>query len=363
MCMMTGEKKMKFTKEQTIKADKPYAAAVLPVGGKQAVFTAAEGEGPVLLIDPPDFTGRVIADGPGGCMGFTPFPGRDDAVFMSTGLFPVFKGETGGIHLLRQGSAGNWHNMRIADLPFVHRIASVTAEDNAYLLAATVCGGKENRDDWSRPGTVYAAKIPADPDDEWQFVPILEGIRKNHGMAYGNVNGSPCILICGAEGLFALFPPAASGDDWRSSRLLENEISEAVQIDLDGDGEDEIVTIEPFHGDKLRIYKKEQDDYGIVFETAFAFGHGLWAGNLGNRPSIIAANRAESKNLMCYTMQEGSAAASQGGGHAFTDKITEHIIDAGSGTANADCLHLPDGPRVITANPERAEYAVYKVEL
>ena len=38
-------------------------------------------------------------------------------------------------------------------------------------------------------------------------------------------------------------------------RIFDHEVSEFGFVDFDGDGVDEIVTIEPFHGENFVIYK------------------------------------------------------------------------------------------------------------
>ena len=50
--------------------------------------------------------------------------------------------------------------------------------------------------------------------------------------------------------------------------LLDTPASDAVLVDLDGDGEKELAVLSPFHGDKISIYKKKEG----VFHQIYAYG-------------------------------------------------------------------------------------------
>ena len=54
-------------------------------------------------------------------------------------------------------------------------------------------------------------------------------------------------------------PPEKENGEWKTEFILEGQIGEIATADLDGDGIEEIMTIEPFHGNRIQIYKKEED--------------------------------------------------------------------------------------------------------
>ena len=80
------------------------------------------------------------------------------------------------------------------------------------------------------------------------------------------------------------------------------------------------------------------------------FGHGLWAGRLGKENVVIAGNRAENKDLVCFRV-------------ISTDpfEMEESIVDPGSGTTNMDVIQTPNGQALVTSNPGHEEYAIYFV--
>ena len=342
---------MLFEKHQLTEADEGYAIAVWPVLGRQRIVAASENQGVAYAFAAPDYKPVLLCEGPSGSMGFSPVPGRDDALFMITGFYPIFRSEAAGINLIRatSGLETPWATRRIVDLPFVHRIATVQTADGPVILAATVCGGKDYQDDWSRPGTVYSIRIPADLGGEWEPRPVLEGIVRNHGMSPGLRRGKPCVFISGAEGLFALYPPERPGASWETETLIQTEISEIAAADLDGDGEEELIAIEPFHGDRLVVYKG-RDEYRQVAEAPLSFGHGLWAGTLAGRAAAVVGNRSGSMNLVCFEAA---------GGDSFS--LRESVIDEGSGSANTAVIRTPAGDQIVTSNPVLGEYARYGV--
>jgi len=343
---------MKFEKNKLADADQGYFITTLPVLGKKRVVAAPEGSGPTLVFAPSDFEPQVITEGPGGCMGFAPLPGRDDAMLMITAFYPVFRSERAGIDLFQavDGLAQPWKGKRIINLPFVHRITVIRDGDIGYLVAATVCGGKDFQDDWSKPGAVYVAKIPDNPEGPWKTDILLEHIHRNHGMTAGHLEGEPCVYVSGTEGLFALQPPEDPASEWRITSVLSHEISEIYFADLDGDGIDEIAAIEPFHGHTLSVYKQSDGIWVKIFSSALKFGHGLWAGNLEGQNVIIAGNRDGTKDLVCFRVISGDP---------FDMEMT--VVDHGSGTTNMDVIRTPDGDVLVTSNPGHSEYARYRI--
>jgi len=347
---------MTFEKRRLAGAEMGYAVDRKRIAGEVRPIVASEAKGPAVVFEGAGLEPRVLATEPGGTMGFAEVPGRDDALFVITGFYPIFRAESAGIHLYRavDGLARPWSGERIVELPFVHRILTVSGGGRDYLIAATVCGGKENADDWSRPGTVFAYEIGAGLAGPWEARPDLESIHRNHGLWTGIVDGVASVLVSGTEGVFALALPGESGADggatepWRASRLIDHDVIALGLIDLDGDGEDELVTVEPFHGNELAVYKRDGDGWNKVCSSELAFGHGLTVGRLNGEPVAVVGNRAGSKDLLCFRV-------------ASTDPITLEpvVVDHGAATAGTTITPTPRGDAIVSSNPEFAEYALY----
>jgi len=175
----------------------------------------------------------------------------------------------------------------------------MNVENEKWIVGGTLCDDKDNIDDWSRSGRIYAGKVEyPKPCD---FKDIKKGIFKNHGFYHGPHDHKPEVaILTGVQGAFEVIPPAPKGGQWKIEQLLDFEISEIRVFDLDGDGVDELVTIEGFHGDRLNIYKKTDTGYVNVYSYPIAFGHAIWCGKIFNRPSIlIGYNKA---NIALYLL-------------------------------------------------------------
>ena len=341
---------MKFAKRSLSKVELGYFITHLNILGQDRIVAAPEINGPAMVFSSPTYEPQVLASAPGGCMGFAPLPGRDDAILMITEFYPIFKGEKAGINLLQavDGLKQPWKTKRIIDLPFIHRMCVVGNGVDQFLVAATVCGGKDFQEDWSRPGKVYVGKVPDDIEGKWELKPVMEGIHRNHGLQVGNYEGKPCVFITGDEGLFALHIPQARSSEWKSTLVINNPISELFPADLDNDGEEEIAVIEPFHGNAMSVYKKRNGTWTKAFTAELTFGHGLWAGKLNGENVVIAGNRSDKKNLACFRVVSTEP---------FT--MEELIVDPGSGTTNMTVMETPEGKALITSNAGHEEYALY----
>ena len=63
--------------------------------------------------------------------------------------------------------------------------------------------------------------------------------------------------------------------------------------DLDGDGQEELAVIEPFHGDAFVIYKKDGGQYREIYRypTPVSFLHAIWGGRLCGENVFLAGCR------------------------------------------------------------------------
>lgn len=47
-------------------------------------------------------------------------------------------------------------------------------------------------------------------------------------------------------------PPDSPDGEWRVEKILEGQVGEIAFADIDGDGLEEMMTIEPFHGNSMK---------------------------------------------------------------------------------------------------------------
>ena len=239
-----------------------------------------------------DFARReeeVVWTGPGGCMNISQLNGRGDLV----GIQNFYKGfQSEKAQLVRAVKKdGSWQTEVLKVLPYLHRSGVVHCADGDYVVASTLCTHRDSATDWSHPGKIQVAKLP-EAGEEISFRVIQEGVTKNHGFWQGRLDGEEVTLIGGSEGLFRVRPPK-NGGDWTVDKILEREISDCAVADLDGDGEDELITFEGFHGDVAAVNKRVNGSWQIVYTVPMHFSHAIWAGELLGRNMFVVGYRKE----------------------------------------------------------------------
>ena len=103
------------------------------------------------------------------------------------------------------------------------------------------------------------------------------------------INGIETICMSGVDGIF--YFEQQEGDKWIKKLLFDKEVSEFGLIDLDRDGQEELVVIEPFHGQTLNVYKKNEEKWELKFSDSLSFGHGLSCGVFKGEPIIMVGSR------------------------------------------------------------------------
>ena len=62
--------------------------------------------------------------------------------------------------------------------------------------------------------------------------------------------------VAANEGVFECIPPESEEGTWEIKQILDEASSDMAFADFDNDGELEMLTISPFHGEKISIFKK-----------------------------------------------------------------------------------------------------------
>ena len=337
---------MTFEKTVIHAMSMPYAVGTLGSGPGRSVVCATEDHGPVVRISPPWRGAQPFLPGPGGCMALLADPERNGEMYAVMGCFLGYKFQGGGIYWTRAAPNGESTAVRVLDLPFAHRIGIARRGAARYLLAANLAADKKDAADWSRPGGVYAAVLDGNAGTPLEPHTVLTGVHRNHGFLVTSLDGAQTLLIGAAEGLIAI-DLALAGEEWRSRPVLGRETSEVAVFDVDGDGRDELITIEPFHGNTLRAYRRQGDAWEPFWDAELEYGHCVLAGMFQGRRSVIVSNRAGSRDLLLF----------QFGGDAADPRRL--VVDHGAGAANMLVLESAGGDRLFAANQAAGEIAMY----
>ena len=257
--------------------------------GLKIVGASETHDGVCKVVDFATRKEEVVWTGPGGCMNVSQLD-EDGSIVGIQNFYKGFQSEKAQLVRAKKQD-GQWQTEVLKVLPYLHRSGVVHAADGAWVVASTLCTHRDSATDWSHPGKIQVAKLPENGEDI-SFRVIQEGVTKNHGFWQGRLDGEDVTLIGGSEGLFRVRPPR-DGGDWTVDRLLDREISDCAVADLDGDGEDELVTFEGFHGDTAAVNKRVDGRWQIVYTVPLHFSHAIWAGELLGRNMFVVGYRKE----------------------------------------------------------------------
>ncbi len=339
---------MIFKKVNSFSIDKGYAISLVNVDESKMIAAGSEGHGPCYLLSLPDFVPRKFAEGPGGTMSIHDVPNKKDDLISIMGVYPPFIGYNAGVYYHERVSE-SYKDYKILDIPFAHRIEWMNIDDHLVLFIASISKYKENPLDWSNPGALYEVSTN-ECFEKWITKPIIENLTRNHGMTKISYAGIDTLFVSAAEGLFRInWNSTKKG--WKVEKMLSSEISEVALIDVDGDGNNEIVTIEPFHGNTLAIYKNIHGFWDRIFETELEFGHGLTTNYIRKEPVVFVGNRRGKKELLAFRNFNFKS-------WTF-DKI---IIEEDAGPTQIISFKIDNRDYLVSSNQNKNEVSLYEIK-
>lgn len=344
---------MKFQKNVIATLNKCYSIAPLTYQGNPCFLVAAEKQDPCLLFDMEGRLLTTVFEEPGGVMSMVPLPWEEGAFLATHRFYSPNDSANASIVRVYPGQDG-FQVQTLARLPFVHRFDILTRNHIHYLIACTLKSGHQYKDDWSSPGKVYATVLPEDlsavtEEHPLKLTVLKDHMLKNHGYYRITKDGYDSALVSSDEGVFLFTPPETPEGEFSITQLLGTPASDAVLVDLDGDGEEELFVFSPFHGDQILIYKKEHGSYFLQYThpVKTEFTHALWAGSLNGRKVVLAGHRKGKRELLLFSYSSETA------------HYTYEVVDTDCGPANVSCFSTDKGPRIIAANREINEIAMY----
>lgn len=347
---------MFFSKKVIGKLEKCYSIAPLTFRGKNCFLVAAEKHSACLLFDEEGNCLDTVWEEPGGVMTMVQLPGRDGE-FLATHRFysPNDSKEASLVYVCYEETKG-WRVRELAKLPFVHRFDILQTENACYLLACTLKSGHEHKDDWRFPGKVYAGILPEDltvygENNPLPLVVLKSEMLKNHGYTRCVDNGVQTGIVSCENGIYQFFPPEKKDGEWQVKQLLEIAASDALKLDLDGDGKDELFIFSPFHGDTVWVYHETENGWERVYEhpEKLEMLHAIDCGIIKGKTCIIFGYRKQNRELMCLYYEAGKGYRTE-------------IIDKGCGPANVHFFQNAGKEKILAANREVDEIALYTYE-
>lgn len=290
---------------------------------------------------------ETVWDNRGGCMSIIPFETRSGQ-FLAVNEFYLKVTPSLAKLVYGKKTEKGWEIADLISLPYLHRFDIYHVGNVDYLICATIARNKQNKEDWHEPGQIYVGVLPEDLSKGVQLKQIVDGCYRNHGYCHGKKNGIPCGYFTSDQGVLRVVPPHGEQNDWRIEKIMDGAIGEIAMCDIDHDGQEEMMTIEPFHGNAIHIYKQIDKKWQKVYTypTEIDFAHTLVGGTVCGVNSFIGGIRRVNAELFMVQY--------------IDNEYRTTIIDQGVGPANIDLVHLPEGDFILSANHTQNEAAVYR---
>ena len=224
-------------------------------------------------------------------------------------------------------------------------------------MACTLKSAHAFKDDWTCPGRVWVAKLPEDisifdEDHQLELTPLISGLTQNHGFFKTEEEDYQIAVVGTKNGIFKVVPPADENGEWTYEQLTTDPASDMLYLDFDGDGQKELMTFAPFHGDTLAVYKLVDGSYQKVWEDErkMPFLHAIYPLEMNGKVyGIYGYRRNELElNLLSYD--------------ADTNTYVSENLDRNAGPTNALAFKDGDVQKIFVSNRETDEIALYTIE-
>lgn len=341
---------MRYEKQIIDRIEVCYALTKLVKDGRDVLVAAAEKRAPCRLYELDGACIGQIWDSPGGIMTMVPVPGGNGTFLSTQAFFSPDESTEARIVCAKEREDG-WTLTKVRDIPHIHRFDIIPKHGINYVIACTLKSGHEYPSDWRSPGRIWTGVLPDDPEHPLELTVFQDGLTRNHGYTRYERDGEiSCVISCD-EGVFLVSPPEEPDQPWRMERLLDSPASDAVLIDLDGDGQAELLTLSPFHGDTLAIWHRGPNGYQKVYEhpEKLPFLHAITAGTVYGRPVVFVGHRGGAMRLLGFWYDRAR-------GTYCTDVLDEH-----AGTANCMLFERSGHPALLAANRELDQVAIYDI--
>ena len=347
---------MKINKKVIYNLTKCYSIAPLRYNDDDHILIAAEKNDPCYLFDLEGNFEEIVWEAPGGAMSMVQFP-DSNGVFLATHKFySPNDSKEAKIVVVKPKNKNQWMINTLVNLPHVHRFDIVTRNKVHYLIACALKSGHEFKEDWSSPGKIYVGILPDDlskfnEDNQLSLTILKDNLLKNHGYYKFKEDGIEKCIISADNGVYICTPPENREEQWAIKQILEDPSSDAVLVDMDNDGELELISIDGFHGNKINFYKKKNG----IFEKVYVhdhvdFAHAIYGGNFLGKPSVIIGHRKGERNLLWFTYDNEK------------QEYKVEVLDRDCGPANVFKFDRNGEEVLISTNREINEIAMYTFE-
>ncbi len=340
---------MKFNKIHCDDMTRCYCASHIEIDGELVALFASEDPTSVChAYSGENFEHKeVVWDNAGGCMSIIPIPNKKNEFLAVQEFYLKVNPSLAKIVWGKYEKETGWVIKDVLHLPYLHRFDIYRKNGINYFIGATIAEDKKDKEDWSKSGQIFAGVLPDDPTKGIELNKIVDGCFRNHGYCRGEFEGSVCGYFASDQGVLRVTPPDQLDGDWHVEKIMEGRISEIAFVDINNDGIEEMMTIEPFHGNTMKIYKLKDGKYecDFVYPYEIDFAHTLVGTKFCGKNSFLGGVRRVNAEL--FVIQY------------IDNKYEVTIIENGVGPANIDVVHRENDDIIIAANHTKNEAAIY----
>ncbi len=341
----------KFNKVVVDEMFKCYSVNHLPIDGDNKLIFAGEGPGVCAVYD----QGKKVTlwdDSYGGTMSVVPVRDKKGYFYISTGFYSMVDATTSEISLIHYNNE-KFTKRNVCYVPYLHRFGVLRGYKD-FIVACSIATHKKDKEDWNHPGKIFVGEIDEDIESNSTVLLdiIYEGLTQNHGFTVGEYDGHEAAFIGAKEGFYVVVPPKSEDDEWTIEKIMNEPISDAMYLDLDGDGESEIAGFTPFHGDSFEIFKKIDGQYQSVYKYPLEMGfyHAIDSYKINGVNTLFVGARKDAMQLFMIQYDKEN------------EEYVTQVIDELVGPSNVHVFDNNGKLTIMSANRQINQAALYELE-
>lgn len=327
-----------------------YSTMAMKLDDQLHFFFASEEKGyPAYAYSGADFKSRkTVWENGGGVMSMIPLPDVENQFLVIKDFYLKESPSKAKLVWVTYSKETGFVEKDLFYLPYLHRFDLFKVEDKVFFIGGTIAHTKKDKEDWSNPGKIYVAQLPSDLSQPIELDVLVENLTRNHG--YYRANDNSCGYFSSDEGVLKITPPKTLNADWVVEKILEGRVSEIAFVDVDHDGVEEMITIEPFHGNEIYIYKVNNGKYKRVYKYPFEidFAHTLVGAKILGTNTFVGGVRRMNSDLFMIQFING--------------EYVTTIVDEKVGPANLAVANLEGYDVIHSSNHTHNHAAVYIIK-
>lgn len=223
--------------------------------------------------------------------------------------------QSGSVHYLIRPAdpTQRWKAVKLHHEPTVHRMKWLKSSDGKFYLVVVPLHGRGNVSGEGEGVKVIGYEYPKDVNGQWPMFTLVNSMHLTHNfhLFESNDKNKNGFYLAGKEGVRFVpenFSKAAEGKSAEVAGLVYG--AGEVRVGKASLNKNFITTIEPMHGDKVVVYRQDNQGKRIVIDDNVKEGHALAAADFSGSGSdqVVAGWRIPNKDsavgIKIYTRKD-----------------------------------------------------------